>query len=229
MQQLTPTKKPQSSNPRDVRTYERYPGNTVSQTDWKYNDSQMVYIQPDGNAVAPFLIDRYEATIADRVAWSMPEQRPTTRLLYKEAQEACHNAGKRLCTTNEWQVACRGGRTLPYYYRNTGALKEYCDFARSNGYDHEGEPSKTNSHPQCKTRQGVHHMIGNLAEMTTGSRGGVVIMGMTYYDQHYKDPDNALRQACEHHVFSEGQYSQSRYNEGIGFRCCKPVSITRAR
>lgn len=201
------------------RVYERYPGNFVKTVTWSEADDRMALIEPNG--YRPFYIDVFEATIAERRAWSVAGQKPTTKLLFKEAKEACQNAGKRLCAVQEWQVACRGGRTKPFYFNNTRALKQRCDFARSAGYDKNDYVNKNNTHPQCRTSQGLHHMIGNVAEMTVGPNGKAVIMGMTYYDQHYRDPDNALRMSCEHIVHKEGAYSENRHNEGMGFRCCK--------
>lgn len=209
---------------KDLRTYERYANNHVRNVSWKDSDDRMALIEPRPGRFQPYYIDVYESTIAHRRAWSVAGNVPTTKLLFKEAQEACKNAGKYLCRKAEWQVACRGGRTQPYFYKNTRKLAQYCDFARSRGYDKTDYVNKNNSHPRCVTGQGVHHMIGNVTEMTEGPNGKAVVMGMTYYDQHYRDPNNALRQSCEHVVHKEGVYPENRHNEGMGFRCCKTVS-----
>jgi hypothetical protein len=49
-------------------------------------------------------------------AVSMPAQTPNGYVSGKYARAACENAGKRLCTHDEWMSACRGsaGRQFPY-------------------------------------------------------------------------------------------------------------------
>lgn len=205
----------------DKRVYETYVGNTADDQNWSKRDDQMVLVDIKGKN-KDFYIDKYEATISKRKAWSVPGQVPTTKLRFADAKEACKNAGKRLCTTQEWQIACRDGQTSSLYFKDTNALMRNCDFARSKGYDAQDFVNKNNSHPKCVLPNlKLNHMIGNVSEMTVGPNGKAVIMGMAYYDAHYKDKHNMLRLSCEHIVIPEGSYPEGRYNEGMGFRCCK--------
>ena len=55
--------------------------------------------------------ERFEAK-----AVSAPGVVPSGYLTYYLAKKACENAGKRLCTEEEWVTACRGARDLPYPY-----------------------------------------------------------------------------------------------------------------
>jgi formylglycine-generating enzyme required for sulfatase activity len=74
----------------------------------------MVFVPP-----AAVCIDRYEASAADGgvVAVSKPGVLPWRMVGYQEASAACTLAGKRLCTSPEWQAACGGpgaGTAFPY-------------------------------------------------------------------------------------------------------------------
>jgi len=52
-------------------------------------------------ALAPFCIDMYEFP-------NQPGGQPTTCLTYADAEKLCTDAGKRLCTSQEWETACVG-------------------------------------------------------------------------------------------------------------------------
>ena len=205
------------------RIYENYGGNTVAKPTWNEDADQMALVNV--KSIPPYYIDKFEATISQGRAWSVPGLTPTTKLTSRDAKDACAAAGKRLCTTTEWRVACRDGRTKPVYFKNTRALAKQCDWARSSGYDDKDYAGKNNSHPACATPNlDIHHIIGNVAEMTQGPQGKTRIVGMTYlgikyYGAGFKDPDRALQQSCEYTVMDH--YPDGRHNEGMGFRCCK--------
>ena len=208
--------------------YERYKGNTVEKPDWPKEADEMVLVKP-GNGVRPYYIDKYEAVISRRQAWSLPGQTPTTKLTGQDARDACLVAGKRLCTTNEWRIACRDGGTRPVSFKKTDVMLKSCDFGRSKGYDKTDHPNMTNSHPKCTgPKLGLHHMYGNVVEMTAGPRGKTVIVGMSYLGTNYYgqafsgNPHRAMRMACEYTVMDN--YPAGRYNEGMGFRCCKDAN-----
>ena len=79
-----------------------------------------------------FCIDRYEATGTGAlgnpdqsagnegstmvVALSARFSQPLTKVSWFQAQAACRNARKRLCTPDEWVVACRGSEDVTYPY-----------------------------------------------------------------------------------------------------------------
>ncbi|MGN7437562.1 MAG: formylglycine-generating enzyme family protein [Alcanivorax sp.] len=206
------------------KIYESYSRNTVPKPTWSEDADEMVLIHPEGG-YQPYYIDKYEATISQRRAWSVAGLKPTTKLTGRDARDVCKAAGKRLCKTAEWRVACRDGRTKPFYFLNTKELARKCDWARSRGYDRSDYAGVNNSHPSCKMpKYGLHHMIGNVVEMTEGAGGKTVIVGMSYLGTHYygagfKNADSALRMSCEYTVM--GEYPDGRHNEGMGFRCCK--------
>ncbi|MBW2455291.1 MAG: SUMF1/EgtB/PvdO family nonheme iron enzyme [Deltaproteobacteria bacterium] len=97
-----------------------------------------------------------------------------------EAQAACQQAGKRLCSRGEWMLACRGTKAAP-----TGkARARPCNNGKTHlltqrfggGYDYErhfnspelnqtpGFLAKTGAFSDCLSELGVHDMVGNLHE-----------------------------------------------------------------
>ncbi len=101
-----------------------------------------------------------------------------------EAQRACHNAGKRLCTWLEWRRACQGPHWRRYPYGNRGKRgrcntgKEHLlhKFFGKKGWkydEHFNSPrlnqepgflAKSGAYEQCQTEAGVFDMAGNLHE-----------------------------------------------------------------
>ena len=204
--------------------YERYADNTADDKTFTDNMDVMVQIVPSAPTHRPFMIDVFEATISKRRAWSVPGETPTTKLRYAEAGLACDAAGKRLCTVDEWRIACRGGSTKQRFFNNPDYLLKMCDFARSKGYDKQDFVNLNNSHPRCVTREhGIHHMLGNVAEFVEGPGGQVVVLGPTYYDAHITDKKAYMKAGCEVTVHKAGAYPENQHNEGLGFRCCRDI------
>ena len=106
--------------------YESYDGNTVKNPTWTQQSDDMVLVDIDG--ISPYFIDKYEAVISQRQAWSVPGQVPTTKITFQGAMQACEKAGKRICSTQEWRVACRDGSVKKRYFNNTKEMLRDCDF-----------------------------------------------------------------------------------------------------
>ncbi len=79
------------------------------------------------------------------------------------AQAACEAAGKRLCTPEEWEYACRGPDHLEYAYGNVYD-DEICNGLYTFPDGHRLMP--TGSFPECKNEFGVYDLNGNLWEHT---------------------------------------------------------------
>lgn len=204
------------------RIYERYSDNFVPEPTWPESADDMQLIEPDDRNVRPFFIDRYEATISQRRAWSVEGLTPTTKLKYQDAVDACHAAGKRLCREREWRIACRGGSTRPMGFNRPDLLMDVCDFARSKGYDANDYVNKNNSHPACVVSTvNLHHMMGNVTEFVEGPQRKTLVVGLAYYDQHIRDKARYMRESCEITVHGPGKYPLTKHNEGLGFRCCR--------
>lgn len=102
-----------------------------------------------------------------------------------EAQSACENAGKRLCTLGEWYRACQGPRGLRFPYgmnetagkcnsrkahllsklfgNSPGAWK-YDDFNNPILNQQEGYLARSGQYEECASGSHVFDMVGNLHE-----------------------------------------------------------------
>ncbi len=118
------------------------------------------------------------------VAKSQAGVKPQAYISSIEAAEACGNAGKRLCSLEEWFRACRGPEqtTYPYGKRyevgrcNVGKKHVLARLYGKNPmhwtYDHFNDPelikqgylAESGEHAQCTNAYGTHDMVGNLHE-----------------------------------------------------------------
>ncbi|MBU1196920.1 SUMF1/EgtB/PvdO family nonheme iron enzyme [Candidatus Micrarchaeota archaeon] len=117
-------------------------------TDHKPCAAGMTYFS-DGD----FCMDRYEASqdLVTRQPISKGGQIPWTIVLYAKAQAACETVGKRLCTSQEFLTACNiGGQKL-------GMIGNACHIEGTRIFE-TGEASG------CTSAEGVHDLIGNVAE-----------------------------------------------------------------
>jgi formylglycine-generating enzyme len=157
--------------------------------------------------VGEVCVDRWEATLVTRDANAAPvdhphSERPEHGVRYEaqsapgklpqayvnrnEAESACANAGKRLCTLEEWFAACRGPKRTMYPYGETMKHGE-CNSGKTHllskwfgrdprawKYDEhfnnprlDQEPgflAKTGEYAACTNEYGVYDMVGNLHE-----------------------------------------------------------------
>jgi formylglycine-generating enzyme required for sulfatase activity len=91
-------------------------------------------------------------------AVSIPGVIPSTRILWFQAAAACRNAGKRLLTNAEWQVAALGTPDL-----GTDNEATDCNIATSTGTLPE-DPVNTGSRSSCVSDVGAFDMVGNVWE-----------------------------------------------------------------
>ncbi len=199
-----------------------------------------------------FCIDRFEAiTIAkdDTVhspyhavaaqgvrADSREGMVPQAYISMEEADAACKQSGKRLCSTQQWVDACMGShkpkRSYPY-----GNVED----ARACNTNHDGHPlmvlhegrrftdsvnlndprinqvggtvAPTGTFDACVTPDGVHDMVGNLLEWTRGERP--LLMGGYYLDAH----ENG--EGC---AYVTQRHGEKYHDFTTGFRCCSEPS-----
>ena len=205
-----------------------------------------------GGGVTAYCIDRWEASVveirgADDVphspyapvanaevrAVSKPGVVPQGYISKREAESACRNAKKRLCTGEEWTRACRGTArsTFPY---GDARKKGYCNDSGRPPLAklHPGEDvyssaramndprinqapntvAKTGAHDKCRNEYGVHDMVGNLHEWTaevSGSRG-------TFRGGYYQDTTQN-GEGCGYKTVAHGL---DYHDYSTGFRCC---------
>lgn len=147
-----------------------------------------------------------------------------------EADDACTNAGKRLCTDDEWLRACRGPDDFTYPYGDVlelgvcndhRAVHPAIEYFGTNAawiWSELGnacldqlpdslDPSGTN--PGCVTADGLYDMMGNLHEWTADPagtfRGG-------YFVDTVMNGHGCLYVTTAHDV--------SHWDYSTGFRCC---------
>ena len=99
-----------------------------------------------------FCIDRYEWPNKKGVI-------PESYISLYQAMDSCYSVGKRLCTSEEWMLACSGPHTWSYPY---GQVYERYACAT-----HEKKVSVSGSRPECRSFFGVYDMSGSLLEWTS--------------------------------------------------------------
>jgi formylglycine-generating enzyme required for sulfatase activity len=186
-------------------------------------DQEFVFTDDDGKAMAQtgqkpahevnikgFYIDRFEFPNGDLDPYAPPNmQIPAplvTGLDFGQAASKCASRGKRLCSSQEWEKACKGPSNLIYSY--------------GDGYDADqcgdGQEYKINSKDSCYNGYGVYGMSGGPREWTSsqpnrdasqqsyrvikgGSLGKIENSRRCAYS--YDEPENA-------------------YDFELSFRCC---------
>lgn len=167
------------------------------------------------------------------MAVSKPGAVPQAYVSQYLAREACENAGKRLCTYDEWVHACRGAQNTPFPYGTTFdraacnvwgyvhpafVLHENSSIGhrdpRLNLVTYDGEHSllrRTGATPTCASRWGadaIYDMVGNLDEWVEGEKPRFV-------GGFYARPTS---KGCESSVTNHAAI-YSDYSTGT--RCCK--------
>ena len=147
-----------------------------------------------------FCIDQYEYP---NIRGGMPARGVSPG----EARRLCSDAGKRLCTGEEWQTACRGSpeKTL---FGGKASKKRLCRW-----YDYGPAPS--GEHERCHSFAPVYDMIGNVWEWTEEPGGVVdaVARGGSWRGM-YSETKCTFR-----YPFIKGQQFTSL--DSFGFRCCR--------
>jgi serine/threonine protein kinase len=131
---------------------------------------------------------------------------PLLNLTQFEAAKKCEEVGKRLCTANEWEKACKGPNMYAYSYGDTFD-PEFC----GNGLDDVG---RAGSRPNCKTGWGPFDMSGNFREWTSTLRAG---------SDSRVEVKGGVRAAAEKGTrcaFSKDERN-TLGDRSIGFRCCR--------
>lgn len=198
-----------------------------------------------------FCIDRFEAgTMEIRGASLVPHSPflPVTGLRVKavskknvipqgyisrvEAEAACGEAEKRLCSKEEWQTACEGPEHTLFPYGNQRKAGACVDTRRVSPLDVifralgparyqlapmndprlnqlAGTLAPTGSFAECTNAYGVYDMVGNLHEWTAEERG--TFRGGYYLDTHINGD------GCNYRTIA---HPPTYHDYSTGFRCC---------
>jgi|GEM_PF-1530805 len=145
-------------------------------------------------------------------ACSLPGVHPTRNITWYQANKACRNAGKRLCSLEEWSFACNSGNDWPVPY-GTEAL-EYACYTDENSSVGTGT---SGGRCHCASPNGVFDMVGNVEELLSDevdNNRDYLFTGGLWYDDY--DSQWATCQPNEINNIKAWFYRQS-----IGFRCCR--------
>lgn len=157
-----------------------------------------------------FYIDRFEFPNSTKDKQGNPVK-PVAKVTWGDADETCRQRGKRLCTEEEWERACKGPANWVYSYGD-GFDGEMCGGGVDEVY-HIGERA------DCVSGYGVAMLSGGLREWTAttaGSSGNrrVVKGGLR------GNPARGSR--CAFAVDEAATYADTT----LGFRCCLGVGET---
>lgn len=148
-----------------------------------------------------FCIDRYEWPNKKGVI-------PESYISLYQAMDSCYSVGKRLCTSEEWMLACSGPHTWSYPY---GQIYERYACAT-----HEKKVSISGSRPECRSFFGVYDMSGSLLEWTStraeANRNFYYVMGGFW--------ESGPQSGCSEKRYS---YFPENQHNPVGFRCCSDL------
>lgn len=155
--------------------------------------------------VGAFCVDYYE----------FPNGRgrvPTTAVSFKAAQTQCKKKGKRLCSENEWEKACKGpsGTRFPY-----GNQWDPSACATEDDEGNKREITKSGEFKRCRSGFNVFDLSGNVAEwtMTEYGQGGYVVKG-----------GSADRPGYDGRCAARKKKKGGDADALLGFRCCSDPS-----
>ena len=169
-------------------------------------------------------------TCMDRYEWpNRKGGRPEVMMTFVEAEKMCADAGKRMCTEFEWELACEGPEHLPWpcgWAQREGVChneKRYRHYRfddlhssdrrmrdRETARLWQGAPSGT--HPGCTSAYGVDDLVGNVEEWVSTSRTAWPYRS-SLKGGFWAKAWSGCRGTNESHS------PQFRFYE-IGFRCC---------
>ncbi|MCP4871831.1 MAG: protein kinase [Proteobacteria bacterium] len=151
--------------------------------------------------------DDDEATIAEKTGWN--EQWAGTLDVdrtWVEAKGLCEQQGKRLCTEDEWEKACRGSDNADYTYGSTYEPKR----CPESGYS-RNQPYRADMHPACKSDYGIFNLGGGATEWTTTATSGG-----NYVVKPGGVGDDAKGTRCSGRTDRSANFAQIH----VGYRCC---------
>lgn len=171
----------------------------------------------DMRRVGEFFIDAVEATVVrDGSARSVAGVAPESADWF-EADGACRAAGKRLCTHEEWRLACSGeastdwltdGRRWPHSDHWAPTL---CFDAGDSGRETAFEAGQR---PHCRSPEGVFDLTGNAWEWVGASPEEALLVGGSYLE--------GQSATCAATLEGFGPRYSAPWT---GFRCCANRSV----
>ncbi|RKH38164.1 hypothetical protein D7X12_27140 [Corallococcus sicarius] len=139
-----------------------------------------------------------------------PGRKPRVSVSWLDAKGLCDAAGKRLCTENEWEKACKGPGNARYSSGDT-LVASACNTGTAGGTP--GTLAASGQFDQCRFNFGPSDMSGNAAEWTSTTFPGST-EDMTIKGGSFDSPSDTSRCAAR----KRGATTHKDAN--LGFRCC---------
>ena len=162
-----------------------------------------------------------DGTFMDRFEYpNVPGAWPLVGVTWSEADASCRAAGKRLCSTREWEQACGGPDQQPYPYGWTYSVRK-CATERAGAV-----PAGTTA--GCEAPGGAKDLVGSAWEWTSTPLDAPVLS------------TTLLREVRGGSWFSDDVKATCRPTDGypaapetaayedVGFRCCRGEEAARA-
>ncbi|MCX7725645.1 MAG: SUMF1/EgtB/PvdO family nonheme iron enzyme, partial [Chitinispirillaceae bacterium] len=148
-----------------------------------------------------FCIDQYEYP-------NKNNNIPLTNVTIEEAELLCKKENKRLCSSSEWESACKGEiEDLKFPYGNSFSSSN-CNTAGNPIIKNSIAPSGKFS--ECKNSHSIFDMSGNVAEWVRSDKKESYAYGGSW-----QSGENESR--CNSKILLK----KSRKYFYVGFRCCK--------
>ena len=145
--------------------------------------------------IIDFCMDIYEYPNRDGI-------KPKNSVSYREAEQYCKNQGKRLCTEDEWEVACNLSQFKEGY-------QNFCNLSSS-------DLVSSGSRKECITDIGIRDLVGNLLEWTSSempyTEGLLILKGGSF-----------LTRKEQGTCYGRVMFKPDTIRLDTGFRCCKDV------
>lgn len=146
-----------------------------------------------------FYIDRYEFP-------NRKGEQPVGNVSQKDAEMACQEVGKRLCTADEWEKSCKGPENFIYSYGDTPD-GSFCGEAMD-------EPYRVGDRENCLSGYGVFDMSGGFREWTASAKESKPSRKLVKGGQR-GNYERGTR--CAFGVDEDEGYAEAT----MSFRCCK--------
>ncbi|MEW6036272.1 MAG: SUMF1/EgtB/PvdO family nonheme iron enzyme [Candidatus Micrarchaeota archaeon] len=231
------------SRPASPRADALYPGFTNGCPEWMVRvpspprdfcidrfEAYATELTENGEAPHPSSVPPRNKRILAKVA---PGALPQSSVNRFQADEACRNAGKRLCTVFEWKRACMGpsGTIFPYGEKevagkcNTRKVhilsvfsgndnKKWSAFDMNNPMLNklEGFLAKTGAYPECRSGYGTYDQVGNLHEWVSDLVDERLAGSMGVSGGDELKARQKIREIVGHGIFMGGFYSTGAQN-----------------
>jgi plastocyanin len=168
------------------------------------SDSLIVIICPEGMQTiesGKYCIDSYEYP-------NKKGEMPRVNVSYEEARKICAQDEKRLCTSQEWETACRNENKNDNFPYGKTFLENSCN--TQGNVVVKNKVAVSGHFYECNGSKGIFDMSGNVAEWTESGKGDPWAYGGSYQN-------GSAESKCN----SRFQLQDGRKYFYVGLRCCK--------